>query len=297
MSFTVTYNGKTKTFEKKVLCSELVEKGNRDIICCRVNNRLKELTYYIEEDAKVEFLTIKDEDAAKIYESTIRFIAVMAFARLYPGLAVRLTRNVSRSTFIQILDENVSANTKMRDAVEAEMKKIIAADFPLVRHTYDKKKAAELYKKMGLEDKLEALEYRPEKSVHLYECDGYYNYLFSRMVPSTGYIKDFKLNLYVPGMILQTPRAECKGEIPEFIDAPTYGRTLKEAHMWAKTVNAETVVKINEHIHKDGVIDFIQLCEARHNRMLCELGEIIEKNEDIKIICVAGPSSWQNNIC
>ena len=291
MSFKLKYNGKEKTFEKKVLISDLVEKGNRDIICCRVNNRLRELTYYVEEDATIEFLTIKDEGAAKIYESTVRFIAVMAFARLYPQLSVRLTRNVSRSTFIQILDENVSANTKMRDAIEAEMRKIIAADFPLIRHSYDKKKAAEIYKKMGLVDKLEALAYRPEINVHLYECDGYYNYLFSRMAPSTGYIKDFKLNLYVPGMILQTPRAECKGEIPEFIDAPTYGRTLKEAHMWAKTVNADTVVKINEHIHKDGVIDFIQLCEARHNRMLCELGEIIEKNDDIKIICVAGPSS------
>lgn len=291
MSFKLKYNGIEKTFEKKVLISSLVEKGNRDIICCRVNNRLRELTYYVEEDATIDFLTIKDEGAAKIYESTVRFIAVMAFARLYPGLAVRLTRNVSRSTFIQILDENVSANTKMRDAVEAEMRKIIEADFPLVRHSYDKKKAAEIYKKMGLEDKLEALAYRPEINVHLYECDGYYNYLFSRMAPSTGYIKDFKLNLYVPGMILQTPRAECKGEIPEFIDAPTYGRTLKEAHVWAKTVNAETVVKINEHIHKDGVIDFIQLCEARHNRMLAELGQIIEKNDDVKIICVAGPSS------
>ena len=161
MSFTIKYNGKEKTFDKKVLVSDLVEKGNREILCCRVNNRLRELTYYIEEDAKVEFLTIKDEGAAKIYESTVRFIAVMAFARLYPGLAVRLTRNVSRSTFIQILDDNVTSNTKMRDAIEAEMKKIIAADFPLVRHSYDKKKAAEIYKEMGLEDKLEALAYRP----------------------------------------------------------------------------------------------------------------------------------------
>ena len=185
MSFTIEYNGKQKTFEKKVPCSELVEKGNRDIICCRVNNKLRELTYYIEEDAKVEFLTIKDEDAAKIYESTVRFIAVMAFARLYPGLNVRLTRNVSRSTFIQILDENISANKKMRDAIEEEMRKIIAADFPLARHTYDKKKAAEIYKQMGLHDKLEALAYRPEKTVHLYECDGYYNYLFSRIIPGT----------------------------------------------------------------------------------------------------------------
>ncbi len=291
MSFTVKFLGKEKTFDKKVKVIELLEKEDKDILCCRVNNRLKELTYYIDEDSTVEFLTIKDEDAAKIYESTVRFIAVMAFARLFPELRIRFTRNVSRSTFIQILNPEVSSNKKMRDMVEAEMRKIIDADFPLVRHSYDKKQAAELYKKNGLEDKLEALAYRPEINVHLYECDGYYNYLSSRMTPSTGYIKNFKLNLYVPGMILQTPRAECGGEIPEFVDAPTFGRTIKQAHEWAKLVNADTVVKINEHIHKDGVIDFIQLCEARHNRMLCELGETIEKNDDIKIICVAGPSS------
>ena len=291
MSFTIKYLGKEQKFEDKVKIMDLIDNSNKEIICCRVNNRLKELTYYIDEDSRIEFLTIKDSDAAKLYESTVRFIAVMAFARLYPDVKVRLTRNVSRSTYIEVLDEHIIVNKKMRDSIEEEMRKIIAADIPLVRRSFEKEEAAEIYKKMGLEDKLEALAYRPETKVHLYECDGYFNYLASRMTPSTGFIKEFKLNLYVPGMILQTPRAEEGGKIPAFIDAPTYGKTLQEAHDWLTTVNAETVVKINDHIHKDGVIDFIQLCEAKHNRMLCELGEIIEKNEDIKIICIAGPSS------
>ena len=291
MSFTVKFLDQVKEFNDKVRIMDLIDNSDKHIICCRVNNRLKELTYYVDEDSRIEFLTIEDSDAAKLYESTVRFIAVMAFHNLYPDLKIRITRNVSRSTFLQILNEGVSANKKMRDEIEAEMKRIINADIPLIRHSYEKSEAAEIYKKMGLDDKLEALAYRPESKVHLYECEGYYNYLASRMTPSTGFIKNFKLNLYVPGLIIQTPRAECKGLIPEFVDAPTYGRTLKEAHNWAKTVNADTVVKINEHIHKDGVIDFIQLCEAKHNRMLCELGEIIEKNEDIRIICIAGPSS------
>ena len=291
MSFTVKYLGKEKQFDDKVKIMDLIDNNDKNIICCRVNNRLKELTYWIDEDSKVEFLTIKDGDAAKLYEATVRFIAVMAFARLYPDIQVRLTRNVSRSTYIEVLDSNVIVNKKMRDSIEEEMRKIIAADIPLVRQSYEKAEAAEIYKKMGLIDKLEALEYRPESRVHLYECDGYYNYLASRMMPSTGFVKEFKLNLYIPGMILQTPRAEEGGKIPAFIDAPTYGKTLQEAHEYLATINSDTVVKINDHIHKDGVIDFIQLCEAKHNRMLCELGEIIENNEDIKIICIAGPSS------
>ena len=80
--------------------------------------------------------------------------------------------------------------------------------------------------------------------------------------------------------------------IPRFKDAPTFGKVLKESHEWAQIAGADTVAGINEHIHQDGVIDFIQLCEARHNRMLAELGENIEADiSNIRLICIAGPSS------
>ena len=34
------------------------------------------------------------------------------------------------------------------------------------------------------------------------------------------------------------------------------------------------------------------LCEQKHNRQLCELGQMIEdERESIRLICIAGPSS------
>lgn len=292
MSFKVKFLDKEEVVNEGTKLIDLIKNDDKTIICARVNKKLRELNYEIKEDCVVEFLTLKDEDAAKIYESSLRYVLVMAIARLYPELRIRLTRNVSRSTFVQILNEGQVATTKMKEAIEAEMRKIIEKDLPLIRHKYTKDEALKFYKENGLEDKIEALQYRPEETVHLYECDGYFNYLFSRMVASTGYLKNFVLKLYSPGLILQSPRSECGGEIPEFQDDHTYGKTLKEAHQWAKNVNAETVVKVNEHIHNDGVIDFIQLCEARHNRQLATLGQIIEDGiDDIRLICIAGPSS------
>ena len=169
MSFKVKFLDQEKEFNEKVKIMDLIDNSDKSIICCRVNNRLKELTYYVDEDSEIEFLTIEDEDAAKLYEATVRFVALMAFHNLYPELNIRITRNVSRSTFLQILNPGVSANKKMKDEIEAEMKRIIDADIPLVRRSYEKDDAAEIYKKMGLFDKLEALAYRPESKVHLYE--------------------------------------------------------------------------------------------------------------------------------
>jgi uridine kinase len=77
-----------------------------------------------------------------------------------------------------------------------------------------------------------------------------------------------------------------------FEDAPTFGRTLKESHDWAKVVGVDTVARINDEIETAGDIEFINVCEDRHNRMLAELGELIEDDiENIRLICVAGPSS------
>ncbi len=293
MSFTLQYLGKTETFDKKVRLLDLLgEKANdKEYVCARVNNRSRELTYEVYYDAKIEFLTCSDTEAVKIYEASLRFVASMAFHRLYPDLKVRFCYNISRSIFIQLLDGK-KADLHMVRAIQEEMKKIIAADLAMTRYTVSKEEARQFYIDNNYDDKLEILDYRPEKTVHLYDCDGYKNYMYYRMVPSTGYLKDFAMRLYPPGIILQYPRAEFGGKIPPFEDAPTYGKTLKESHEWSKIAGADTVAGINAHIKRDGIIDFIQLCEARHNRMLTELGDLIERDiTDIRLICIAGPSS------
>ncbi len=292
MSFKLQFLGQEKEFDKKVRLLDLLDNDDKSIICARVNNRVRELTYEVYYDAKIEFLTVNDGDAIKIYEASLRFVTAMAFKRIYPELKIRLCYNVSRSIFIQILNGKKNSDLEMVSKIEKEMHRIIDADYPLKRFVVSKEEAKEIYKVNDLEDKLDILKYRPEKTVHLYDCDGYLNYMFSHMVPSTGYLKSFKLRLYQPGIILQYPRSECGGTIPEFVDAPTFGKTLKESHAWGKIAGADSVAGINEHIKHDGVIDFIQLCEARHNRMLTELGDLIESDiSNIRLICIAGPSS------
>jgi uridine kinase len=294
MGFTITLGTKKEQFEKKVTLLSLIQDDDplkKQYVCAKVNNRVRELTYEVYYDATVEFLTVKDHDAVKVYESSLRYVVAMAFERTYPTLKIRFAYNVSRCVSIHLLTPGVVADTAMLIKVNKEIEKIIAADYPLKRLIVPNEEAAKIYKERGYDDKLAILKYRPEKTVHLYECDGYMNYMYSHMVPSTGYLNKYKLRLYAPGFLLQYPRSETKGEIPEFEDAPTFGRTLKESHDWAKIVGVDTVARINHEIETAGDIEFINICEDRHNRMLAELGELIEDDSDVRLICVAGPSS------
>ena len=291
MSFNITFNGEQKTYQKPISVLDVVG-PDKSIVCAYVNNRVRELTYILEKDATVVPLTNKDRDAKQTYEASLRFLVAMAMHNIHPEASVRFSYNISRAVFMQILTPGVVANNTLVKELVEEMKRIVEADYPLVRSIISKEEAKKTFEKAGELDKLEILQYRPEKTCHLYDCNGYKNYMYNRMVPSTGYIKKWKIRYYHPGILIQYPREEVGGEIPEFEDSPTFGKTLKRAHEWAVATRFDSIVNINHRIEQDGDIDVITLGEQRHNRQLCELGELIEGDkENIRLICIAGPSS------
>ena len=75
------------------------------------------------------------------------------------------------------------------------------------------------------------------------KCGDYLNYMYGYMTPSTGYLKDFNMFMYDGHFILQYPRYEYDGKIPEFKDEPTLAKVLKRAHKWAKLCNADLIAK------------------------------------------------------
>lgn len=291
MSFTITFNGAKKVYENPITVLDVVGKS-RDIICASINNRVRELTYVLDKDSVVIPLTVKDRDAKPSYEASLRFIVAMAMKKIRPDVSIRFSYNVSRAIFMQILTPGVKSNYQLVEELQQEIDRIVKADYPLNRSIISKEEARKIFKKEGYQDKIDILEYRPEKTCHIYECDGYKNYMYNRMVPSTGYIKDYKIKFYHPGVIIQYPRPELNGELPPFEDSPTFGRTLKRAHEWAVATRFDSIVGINKRIEEDGDIDVITLGEQRINRQLCELGNLIEEDKDnIRLICIAGPSS------
>ena len=291
MSFRVFYNNQEKVFDKPVLVSDIV--GNdKNIICVSVDGRVRELTYTIDKDSKIVPLTCKDKDAQLIYEASLRFLVAMAMHNIHPHYQIRFAYNVSRSIFLQILNPGTSASGIMIKELIAEMNRLVELDLPLVRQIVSKEEAARIFAEDGYQDKVDILRYRPEKTAHIYHCGNYRNYMYSRMVPSTGYLNKWIVRYYHPGIIIQYPRPDYNGEIPPFEDAPTFGKTLKRAHQWATATGCDNIVGINERIEKDGDVEFITLCEQKHNRQLCELGQMIEdERESIRLICIAGPSS------
>lgn len=263
------------------------------VLAANVNGRLRELAYILTNDQDITFLGYDNPDAVKIYESTIRYVVAMAISRLYPKASVKFNYSISRSILAVIDGYDGYTDDHFVEKVEKEVKKIIAANLPIKRQRVSIGEAMQHYQEHGMMDKVEILKYREEEYVNLYACDGYANYMFGYMLPSTGYIDQFKMFTYHPGFIIQVPRAELGGNIPTFVDEPSFGLALKEVAKWGKIIQGNTIPKMNEYARDhQTAVEFVNMCETKHNHQLNDLGDMIQNNIDnIRLIAVAGPSS------
>ncbi len=268
-------------------------KCDKKYYAAKVNKRFHELRYNLASDCEVEFLDLNDASVTRIYEAGIRFIFSMAFYNLYPNASLSFNYNVSRSILgiCKGLDKKFSQEDL--DKLENEVKKIIEKDYPIIRKLLNIDEITKIYKKENLNSKNELLNYHNEEYINVYECNGFYNYMYSNMVPSTGYLKEFKTFLYGPGFIIQYPRAEAGGKIPEFNDSKAFSKALRDAAVWNKITNANTISLMNScSIDQRLKKDLINICEVRHTNDLYTLcKKIYDKKDDIKLIAIAGPSS------
>lgn len=286
----LTINNEKKEFNHPV---KLIEIAGENDCCAKVNGTIRDLNYIVKNSSNVEFLTLNNPDAVRIYEATLRFLVVMAIYNLYGSANVRINYSVSMSLYIDLSQIDVELDASEIDRIKEEMDRLIKLDLPFNRKTVSKEEAKSLYEKEGLVDKVNLLKYRKEDYVNMYECDGFYNYMYMHMLPRTSYVKAYNLFPYYPQMIMQYPRSETKGEIPSFNhEQVKYSKVLFKAKNWAKMQNITNIYDLNEKVSKEDYISFINLCEFKHNRFLVRIGDKIEdRKEEIKLIAISGPSS------
>ena len=282
-------NGIQIELEKKVKIEELLPYVEGNYYCATVNNRLRELTYQISQDSTIELYDLSNYDAMRVYEASLRYLIVMAFHNIYPELQIKFSHSISMGIYGKALNGYI--DQVMLDKVTCEMKRLVELDLPITRKIYSVEEIKEYYEKLGYLDKLETLKYRKE-NVNVYECDGYINYMYGYMVPSTGYLKDYNLISYHPGFIAQFPRIEANGQIPEFVDSPVFLKVLNKAEQWSNLTNSDAVYKLNNIVEKNQLVEFVNMCETRHYHQLQELGDKIQADiKTVKLIAIAGPSS------
>lgn len=284
----ITVGKDTYYFDSYVRLDDLAKNYEGVFYGALVNNRLRELTYRVSYDATVRFLDYKYYDSTRIYATSMRFLVTMAFRRVYPDILLKFSNSISMGIYGRGVNTYITKDMLLK--VEAEINYLIEKDFPINRRQITIHEAKKYYESINQLDKVETLKYRNEM-VNVYECFGYRNYMFGYMVPSTGYLKEHDLHHYEEGFLVQYPRREEAGEIPEFSNSPKFFNILEQSENFNKSLHADMIFKINELVEQEKQDEFIEKCELRHNEQIDEIVDDIIDRKTVRLIAIAGPSS------
>ena len=112
------------------------------------------------------------------------------------------------------LNKGIYTEIKTREAlsvddvskIEDKMRELVQADIPFVRKILSREEAFKLFSDHNHEEQRRILKGLPHvDKVPVYSCDGFLNFFYGQMVPSTGYIEYFELRRYRNGVILRFP--------------------------------------------------------------------------------------------
>lgn len=290
----ITLDGQELLVNKGVKLEDLFKgkKGKKDslIVGARVNNQIKELTYPVEEECTVEAVDLTSEDGVRIYQRSLTFLLIKAVHDLFPGKTIQIRHSVSRGIFFEILDYKVT--TADAEEIEKRMHELVQLNKEFKKATLSIDEAREIFLKTGREDRYRLVKNRKKDYVTLYQLDDVQDYFYGHMLPSTGYLKIFKVEAHHDGIVLMMPKKAVPNQLPDIpIPQKLFG-IFTEYREWLSILGVEDVGNLNEAVETGKIDELVLIAEALHEKKIASIADMIKDEQPQKrVILIAGPSS------
>ena len=294
---TVTIGGIQKKYPEGITFEEIAkeyqpEYGNMIALVVE-NGKIRELIKTAAGDCELSFLTLKDTIGHKAYVRTGLMTLVKA---VYDVLGsekvskVKVEFAIGQGYYCSVkMDEKLTR--KHVEEIRMRMAELTKADIPITKKSYPIDEAMEMFRKYKMYDKEKLFRYRRSSFVNIYCLDGYYDYYYGYMLPSTGYLKYYDVMLYEDGIMLLIPEIEEPDKLEYFEPREKFFRTLITSTHWGEMLGINSVGDLNNVICRGEISDMILVQEALQERRIGEIAKEIVDKGNIKFVLIAGPSS------
>ena len=262
------------------------------IVGAVVGGILKELTFRLDKEYDVIPVNMSTADGSKIYRRSLTFLLETAFEDLYPDYLLTVDHSVpSGGYYCKIIGRKPLDRNEIK-AIESRMRELVYADIPILKEQVSLDKARAYFEKKGYKDKIRLLKYRQKPYLVLYQLESHRDYHHGYMVPSTGYLKVFRLLPRGEGFILQYPR---RNSPKALYPMPGYGKLMgifKQYGSWLESLDIDSLGALNDSIKNGNIREIILVSEALHEQKISQIAEkIAKKGTQYKVVMISGPTS------
>ena len=293
----VLCGGKNYEVDKFTTVGEFIEtyfaEDKLKYVLATRNGKLSELAAIMEKDTTLELLSKSTVVGMDTYKRSLTLIMVKAFADVLGSKTnhrINVMYSMGKGYYCKLISDEVTLSDELIAKVKSRMDEIVAADMDIIKESVGTEEAIARFKNQGMADKEKLFKFRRVSKANIYSLEGYEDYFYGYMVPSTAYISCYDLIPYDEGFVLLAPRKENPDVLLEFVPQRKLFEVLKTSDAWGKTLEVENVGDLNEAITSGDINELMLVQEALMEKQIAQIADkILEGGK--KIVLIAGPSS------
>lgn len=274
----------------------LRERINITPICARVNNKTENMNFPVFSPKQVEFLDITAPSGRRVYIHSLCMVLYKAVHDTFPGIRLRIEHSISNGYYALFLQDGeiLTPAPTMVTTVKRRMREIIEQNIPFVRHeklTTDVKK---VFKKQGLDDKVNLLKYSQDLYTVYYTLDGLADSFYGNLAPTTGYLHAFDLMPFKKGMLLMAFGKDDSSKSEQPVRQDKMYKAFTEYLDFNRIIGIENVGELNDVVSRGETGMLLNVAEALHTKSFSLIAEEITRRYrrgGARIVLIAGPSS------
>lgn len=259
-------------------------------VSAKVNNKVVGLDFRLYHNKDVEFLDLYSPSGSRAYSRTLFFVLSKAVHDLFPEGSVIIDTPVSNGYYCDLrINRAITPNDIA--VIRQKMQEIIDADHVIRRCECTTEEAVKIFTERKAPTKVKLLQTIGDLYTEYYTLDGYADYYYGALLPSTGHLHLFDLEPYYDGMLLRIPSPSDPSHLGELIRQDKMFSIFQEQHRWQEIMGISTVGEFNEAVGMGYASLLINVSEALQEKKIAHIAEEIAKREEVRMVLIAGPSS------
>lgn len=257
------------------------------------NKKLCELKTVIDGDCELTLLGRNTVMGMDTYKRSLTLLMIKAFADVMGSTTnhnIEVDYSMGSGYYCKFTSEVRKMDEDLIQEVKDRMQELVELNLPITKSTVSTDEAIMHFSKQGMVNKEKLFKFRRVSKANLYNLDGYEDYFYGYMVPSTKYINCFGLEVYDEGFVLMSPSKTSKDTLPDFVPQEKLFRVLKTSGDWGKMLGVSYVGDMNEAITTGDIRELMLVQEALQEKQIAHIADMIQEG-DKKIVLIAGPSS------
>ena len=265
------------------------------VIAARVNYKVQNLNFLIYKPKDIEFIDATSDSGRRCYIRTLSMVMACAVRELWPTCDLRIEHPISKGFYCTIResrDEAKRITPAIVEQLKSRMQAIVAEDRPIVTEERQTKEVIRLFgeRKEGETTLFETL---GNPYCRYYRMGDYIDYYTGALMPSTGYINLFDIEMYQDNILLRIPSRKNPNELAErSVQDKRFG-IFKEFVGWNKLLHISNVGEFNKACKNQKSFEMIKLSEALHEKKVAQIADQIAHREGgvPRFVLISGPSS------